>query len=278
MLIITKITLITAILFGSYTFAHGGLSGRIMEKTLEIFKAPNNATLYYERGFLYFQHLEYTKATDDYLKSEKLGNTSKLLYYRTSETYYKQENYKKSLQAIQTFFTIEPYNLKALKLKAQILFQLKQYKRSFKLYNYVLNNMSDTKPEDFIEASSFSLKQNSLKYKKAIAILNKGLQKLGNNTLSLRLKKIEYLKINKQPDLVINEYNYLIIHNTRKEFWYYKKAHYLFSINQKHKATIALMQAKYALQLLSVKFKNTHSIKTLSKQINNLQNQLNYEY
>ena len=69
-------------------FAHGDLSIKIKEKTKEILKTPNNFILYYERGLLYQQHIEYKKSLEDYNKSKLLGNNGKDLKYRIAEVNY----------------------------------------------------------------------------------------------------------------------------------------------------------------------------------------------
>ena len=46
--------------------AHEDLTARINHKTHQISNDPQNAVLYYDRGFLYQQHKEYKKALKDY--------------------------------------------------------------------------------------------------------------------------------------------------------------------------------------------------------------------
>ena len=113
-------------------------------------------------------------------------------------------------------------------------------------------------------------------YPKAIQIIDKGLEKLGENVLSLRLKKMEYLKSSKQVDKVIEEYNYFILLYNRKEFWYYKKAKYLTEENRLPQAKISLQFAKIAVDQLSPKFKNMQSIKKLKENIINLEQKINH--
>ncbi|PHS06507.1 MAG: hypothetical protein COA88_10590 [Kordia sp.] len=271
------VVLIGFLLISSMLFAHGDLSIRIQEKTIEISKKPTDANLYYERGFLYQQHLEYQNAISDFNKSKSLGNYSKLLFFRMAETYYKKNDYEYALDKITSSITIDAGDVKSLKLKAQILFKLKRYKETMLAYTYVVENTIDIRPEDIIEYSNIVLAIDSLDYNGALEAIEIGLEKLGANTVTFQLKKIEYLKKSDQVEEVVNQYNMLIKNNNRNEFWYYEKGKYLIEVKRYHQANIAIQQAKLAIELLKTKFKSTLAIKKLQTQLNELEKSLNYE-
>ncbi|WP_147676602.1 tetratricopeptide repeat protein [Algibacter pacificus] len=273
---IKNLLLITAfLLLAIPVFAHGDLSIQIAEKTKAITKSPNNFELYYERGLLYQQHVEYNKALNDYIKSESLGNTNNDLKYSMAEVYYLSEDYNKALKFISNYLEIDSINVKAKKLEAQILFNLKAYKKSLKAYRYVINQMVDTRPEDILEYSNIILAENPNNYHDALEAIDYGLKQLGLNTLSLQLKKLEYLEASNQVKKVLEQYNYFILQYKRKEFWYYKKAKYLQKINKPKDANIALQLAAISIEQLDAKFKNTNSIIRLQTQIKNLETTLN---
>jgi tetratricopeptide (TPR) repeat protein len=257
--------------------AHGDLSLRIEEKTIEISKDPNNSDLYLERGFLYQEHIEYDKAIQDYLKSQELGNTKKELLFRLAEVYYEDYQFEIALSTAEQYFKIDSQDVKIHKLKGQILFQLSRYYESLIPYTYFIDNTIDVRPEDIIEYSKIYLAIDSNDYTEAIKAINLGLDKIGEHTFSLQLKKLEYLESSNNPILVLEQYNYFILNNTRKEFWYFKKAKYLIEVNQLDQAKIALEQAKMAIQILNPKFKNTEAIKDLADQINNISKSITYE-
>jgi len=273
-----KIIVLTSfLLISSIVYAHGDLSIRIKEKTIEISKKPSDANLYYERGFLYQQHLEYQNAISDFHKSKSLGNHSKLLFFRMAETYYKNNNYEYALDKITDCLAIDADDVKSLKLKAQVLFKLKRYKETMLAYTYVIENTEDIRPEDIIEYSNIVLAIDSLDYNGALKAIEIGLEKLGANTVTFQLKKIEYLKKSNQVDEVVNQYNMLIKNNSRNEFWYYEKGKYLIEVKRYSQANIAIQQAKLAIESLTSKFKNTQAIKKLDTQLNELEKLLNYE-
>lgn len=270
--------MLTGFLFISpVLFAHGDLSIRIQEKTIEISKKPTDANLYYQRGFLYQQHLEFQKAISDFNKSKSLGNNSKLLFFRMAETYYKKEDYEYALDKITNCVAIDVTDVKSQKLKAQILFKLKRYKETMLAYTYVVQNTEDIRPEDIIEYSNIVLAIDSLDYNGALKTIEIGLEKLGTSTVTFQLKKIEYLKKINKVDEVVNQYNMLIENNQRNEFWYYEKAKYLIEVKRYSQANIAIQQSRLAVSMLTSKFKSTRAIKKLKTQLSQLEKLLNYE-
>lgn len=255
---------------------HGNLTERIIQKTSAIKLNPNNAELYFDRGFLYQQHEEYDKSISDYLKAETLGYTDKLLDYRKAETYYKWNNYKLALSASTACLEKDKSDVKINKLHAQILFELKQFEKAIEYYSFFIERVEDPRPEDFIELSSFII-TTSKDYDKAIEVLEHGLQKLGSSTISLQLQKLAYYEKSNQVENALKQYNHFIVSNNRKEFWYYKKANYLFENKQISQSKVALEQSKMAISILKERIKNTQAIKTLIKNINNLEKQINHE-
>lgn len=272
----TKIILVVIfLLLSSSINAHGDLSIRINEKTKEISKSPNNPELYLQRGFLYKQHNEFTKALKDYLKSEELGLKSKLLYYRLSEAYFFNNEYENALKVSDLCLDFDENDVKTRKIKAQILFRLNRLPEALSHYKFVIEHTLDINPEDIIEYSEFILSHDKSNYKDAIATLDFGLQKIGIDTYSLQLKKLEYFKSSQNIEQTISQYNYFILNSNRKESWYYNKASYLFDNNLNEEARIALEQAKFNIDLLDQKFKNTSSLKKLQDNIKLLELKLN---
>lgn len=256
-------------------FAHGDLTKRINNKTSEIKLSPNNAELYFERGFLYYQHEEYDKATLDYIKAGELGYTNKLLDFRKAEAYYKWDKFDLALKSSLECLQKDKTDVKINKLHGQILFKLGQFEDAITYYTYFINTVQDSRPEDYIEFSEMTLKAYN-DYDKSIGVLDNGIDKLGE-IVSLQLQKLEFYKASNQIDKVIEQYNHFILTNKRKEFWYFKKANYLFDNNQIVQSKIALQQAKASIAILKDKIKNTQAIKTLITNINNLEKQINHE-
>lgn len=256
-------------------FAHGDLSMRIAEKTVAISEDPNNSALYFERGLLYQQHMEYDSALEDYHKSQSLGNSNKELYYQIAEVHYITEAYQEALESIGSYLELDSKDLSAKKLQAQILFQLQSYKKSLEGYRTVIHNMKDIRPEDVLEYCNIILAENNTNYKSALEAIQYGLDQLGPHTISLQLKKLDYLKESGQTERVLEQYNYFILEYNRNEFWYYKKAKYLAEINRPHEAFISLKMASVAIEQLNAKFKNMSPVIQLKEQIKSLESSIN---
>ena len=256
-------------------FAHGDLSMRIAEKTIAISENPNNAELYYERGLLYQEHMEYSDALEDYHKSQALGNTDKAVHYSIAELHFLTEDYNEALKSIGSYLEVDSIDVRAKKLEAQILFQLQSYKKSLEAYRYVIHTMTDIRPEDILEYADIILAEKNKNYKAALEAIQAGLDQLGPHTLSLQLKKLDYLKESDQTEKALEQYNYFILQYNRKEFWYYKKAKYLAEINKPHEAFISLKLATVAIEQLEPKFKNMSPVIKLKEQINSLESSIN---
>ena len=256
-------------------FAHGDLTMRIAEKTIAISEDPNNFDLYYQRGLLYQQHMEYSNALEDYLKSQSLGNTNKAPHYQIAEVYLLTEEYQEALNSIGSYLELDSMDLSAKKLEAQILFHLKSYKKSLEGYSYVIQNMKDIRPEDILEYCNIILTEDNKNYKGALEAIQYGLDQLGPHTISLQLKKLDYLKDAGQTEKALEQYNYFILEYNRNEFWYYKKAKYLAEIDKPHEAFISLKLASVAVEQLNAKFKNMRPVIELKEQIKSLESSLN---
>lgn len=259
----------------SYTYAHGNLSIRIKEKTQQILKHPKKAILYFERGYLYQQHYEYHKAINDYKKAKKLGYADNLLNFRKSESYFESKKFKKALMALKAYYIKNPLDVKAHKLEAQILNKLKRYHESLSANEYVFNNTIDLRPNDVISYSESILLVDAKNYNKAIHIINLGLQKLGSDVVVLQLKKLDLLKKDSQVENMIQLFNELILKQHRKEYWYFRKAEYLFEIGEVIKSNIALQQSIISTKELSLKSQNTAAVKKLLVDIHNLEEKIN---
>ncbi|MDL5514982.1 hypothetical protein QSE00_24445 [Arenibacter sp. M-2] len=255
--------------------AHGDLSMRIAEKTIAISEDPDNSELYYERGLLYQQHMEYDNALEDYLKSQSMGNSNKALYYQIAEVHFLTKAYQEALQSINSYLELDSMDLSAKKLQAQIHFNLKSYKKSLEGYRTVILNMKDIRPEDVLEYCNIILAENNKNYKAALKAIEYGLDQLGPHTISLQLKKLDYLKDAGLTEKALEQYNYFILEYSRNEFWYFKKAKYLAEIHKPHEAFISLKLATVAVEQLDTKFKNMGPVIELKEQIKSLESSLN---
>jgi len=257
--------------FISLSYSNGNLPMRIELKTAQINIDPTNPQLYFERGYLYQQNEQYKEAIGDYLTSEKLGYSENALFYRQSESYYFNKEYQNALKAVTRYLKLLKKDVKGHKLKAKIYHKLKLYTEAAESYRFVVQNMEDIMPWDYIEFSKTVLEVSDQNYSKATEIIDEGLKRLGDNVLSLQLKKLEYFKLMGNPDKVINHYNYFILNTKRREFWYYKKAKYLAQIEKLEESKIALEQAKMSIKFLSERFQNLPSIKNLILKIDRLE-------
>ncbi|NQY09886.1 MAG: hypothetical protein HRT71_10290 [Flavobacteriales bacterium] len=270
---------IVLLIWGLFTplsgYAHGNLSDRINNLTAEISKDSTSFKLFYDRGLLYQYHKEFDNALSDYVKSKALGNKSDVLQHRLAEVYFAQNKFGLALQASKEYKDIS--DVKIRKLQAQILMKLNRFSEALSNYDYVVKNIVDIRPGDIIEYSEIFLFIDSTNYTGAIRAIDIGLDRLGSKVITLRTKKIEYLIKSGQSKKVIEEYDSVIEEQTRKEFWTFKKALYLFDIKNIAACKKATGQVDASIALLSMRFQNTPGIKKLQTDLNKLKTKITDE-
>jgi tetratricopeptide (TPR) repeat protein len=119
--------ILLTILIAGQSLAHGDLHEMIKKVSKEIKSSPDSAFLYLKRGELYFQHEDFEESIEDYTTCSKLGYNNPRLYFAFAKTYDRIENYNFALSYINKILIDNALNVKALRLKGQILCRTKQY-------------------------------------------------------------------------------------------------------------------------------------------------------
>lgn len=258
-------------------FGHGDLERRIKAKTQAISKAPNKATLYLERGFLYYQHEEWDNALADYLQAQQLGLKDKILYYRMTETYLELYLFKSGLVASQRYLAQDSLDVKIHKLRGTLFHRLRKYDRAIQSFEYVIQYSVDITPENYVTLAEVCAAKEPLQKERVLDVLEQGLQRLGPHVFVLQAEKLNYLKKFKFVKKAVAQYDVIINNNTRKEGWYYQKANYLyeqkkfkeakFYANAAQEAFVNLKPSKQKTKAMLELLANIHTL------LQNLENQ-----
>lgn len=241
--IITILLLIGACTWNA--FGHGDLERRIHAKTKAITQAPQNATLYLERGFLYHQHEEWDNALADYLQAQRLGLTEKILSYRMAETYLELYLFRAGLICTQQYLAQDSLDVKIHKLRGELFYKSRAYDDAIYSFEYVVQHSVDLTPENYVTLAEVYAMKSPLQKEAVLEVIEQGLEKLGANVFVLQEQKLNYLKKFNLVKQAIAQYNLIINNSNRKEGWHYKKATYLY---QQKKFKDAKIQAEAAIK------------------------------
>ena len=239
--IITILLLISACSWNA--FGHGDLEKRIHAKTKAIAQEPQNATLYLERGFLYYQHEEWDNSLADYLQAQELGFQKKILYFRMAETYLELYLFRSGLICTQQYLAQDSLDVKIHKLRGELFYKSRAYDDAIYSFEYVIEYSIDLTPENYVTLAEVYATKGPSQKETVLEIIEQGLEKLGPQVFVLQEQKLNYFKKYNLVKQALVQYDVMINNNTRKEGWYYQKANYLY---QQKKIKAAKTQAEVA--------------------------------
>ena len=97
---------------------------------MKINEDPNNATLYFKRGKLYFQHEEFKNSVLDLNIAEDKGFKEAELYLFVSKSYFALEDFENAELNLKKFYAIDSLHIVAHKLEAKIELARGNFKKS----------------------------------------------------------------------------------------------------------------------------------------------------
>ena len=255
--------------FSIYGFSHGDLDQRIINATTEIKEDPENATLYFKRGKLYFQHEEYKNSVLDLSTAETKGYNEAELYLFTSKSYFALNDLDNADKALKKFYAIDSQHIVAHKLEAQIEVARGNFQRSALLFEYVIDHANVTLPENYIDAASSWLATNTNDgLDKAITILKRGLSDIGP-LYTLNLKIIDSYVEYKSYENAIEHLESIISSRKRKESSYYKLYELYTLLGNDISANQSLKNALKSWNMLPQRVKKNSAMIALHDNIQN---------
>lgn len=254
--------------------AHGDLDERIAMVSEEIKLASDSAYLYFKRGKLYFEHEEYKKSINDLDQATALGYSDQFCDLLYAKSYHKLENYKAGLKHIDRVLIQDESKVIAIKIKASILFDQKDYQQAALLHEKVIEHSIRTLPANYISASkSWELSATEIGYKKSIEIIEKGIKDLG--PLFSFYHRIKELHLrNKAYEEALEVQKIIIKNSNRKETSFFQAAEICLLSKNKTQAKNYLAESLKALKKLPPRIRGNKSMKTLKHKIEITQKQL----
>ncbi len=123
-------------------------SEKDLQKALSL--DPSNADTYNDLGYLYYQWGKPEAALTQFEQSLKVKVTKTAWYYK-SLVYYDQNQVDQALQCVNTSLEQDGKYDKALRLKANILTDKKQYGEAAKMYDQLAANGNLADPDDLLD-------------------------------------------------------------------------------------------------------------------------------
>ena len=259
--------IILILLSANFTFAHGELDQRIKEVSAEIKSNPDSAFLYLKRGELYYQHEEYKKSIQDFKKCSKLDYKGSRLLFGFAKSYERLEKITTSLDYVNHILANNANNVKALRLKGQLLFKMKKYSQAAHNFEKVVKYASKTIPENYLEISQAWEKSNDNNaLQRASDCIKKGILDLGElQVFYIRLIEL-YLKFEDYDSALV--YQSKILENSkRNERAFYSRVLIYLKAGNTITARSDLEMSLSAIHHLPERIKNNKAMKDLKSNV-----------
>jgi len=256
------------------SFAHGDLHERILLISEEIESAPDNSTLYFERGKLYFYHEQYLLSVDDLDKAGELGYNDFLhdLFY--AKAYQKLNNNTKAIFYTDKILSYDSKNVNAIKIKAEVLFKQKEFETSALFFQQLINKSKRTLPENYTQAAKAYHNCTGKKMRmQCYVVLDKGINTLGELPTLLK-EKIRYYKKDKLFPEALLVQKEIIKNSQRKETAYFEAALLAIAMKDSAVAKQYLKQSENALFALPKRIQLNKSMQSLLASISKQKNLL----
>jgi len=251
----------------NFILAHGELDKRIKDVSAEIKANPDSAFLYLKRGELYYQHEEYKKSIRDFKKCSRLDYKDSRLLFGFAKSYKRLGKFTTSLNYVNNILANNAENVKALRLKGQLLFKLKKYSEAALNFEKVVEFATKTFPENYLEISQAwekSSDKNALQ--KATDSIKKGILDLGE--LYVFYTRLIQLYLNFEDYDSVLVYQTKILENSlRKERASYSRALTYLKLGNTIAARSDLEMSLSAIDQLPERTKNNKAMKDLKTDV-----------
>lgn len=259
------------------SIAHGDLDERILEKSVAIEAQPTNATLYLERGDLFFLHEENEKAIEDFRASDHLNPNQKIIPYFLARSFFALNIVDSALVNLEKYFLDDESikNIRAIQLHAKILSEKDEWCPASEKFDLVISMSPKTIPKYYLDAANAHLQcPEPESTTKAIDQILKGKYMLGPlYVFNQRLVKI-YKKMGDLESAIVIQTE-IVVTSNRKELPLFRRAK-LWSESEKwDKATEDLKNALSAIDDLPDHVKNKNATVALRNEIISFKKQIN---
>ena len=264
--------ILTFLLILNSTFlaiAHGDLHERILFLSNQIDLYPDSLFLYYKRGQVYNQHLEFSKALNDFKHCKKNGYDNLLVDMEIAQSYNGSKKYKKAKKTINKLLEKDPGHVRALALKARIYSSEEKFEEAATLFEDIISLVDKPRTDNYIEAANAWLNIANRKEGevKALRVTDKGIERLGEIIVLLKFK-VNILMNSENYEEAIATQSRIIELSNRKERGYYSRALIHVKMNDMDSAISDLSEAQAHLNSLPLRLKSVKANQELKQSMN----------
>jgi len=252
---------------GMSCFAHGDLHERIEAISVIIEENPDSCDLYVKRGILYFQHEDNLMAQADFNISRNMGCASKEMKQNEGKNLAALNQYERAIEVMNEVLALDPENVRSLRIKADAEFAYGCYEFAAVNYETVIRKASSTFTENYLEAAiAWERTESPEGLKKAIALLQEGMDELGNLVVLQQEMIRMYIKSGQNHKAVAIQTE-IVNSMNRKENALYKRALLHFEMDDAALAKQDLFSALEAIEALPKHIQYNPATTTLKNSI-----------
>jgi tetratricopeptide (TPR) repeat protein len=258
--------LLVCIFYDNSVLAHGTLQEQIIAATKRIEKDPNNAHYYYNRGESYRKHEEWDLALADLHRAKQLDPTITKVDFSHAKVMYGCKLYHSAKVILDNYIAQKPNLSTPRIIRAKVYVALNKPLLAIKDYNFAFNAIDHRDPDDYLDCARIFVGMGKTHVEKGIAILDKGMKKLGP-LISLRLYCIDLEISIKHYSKALVRLKSILAGANRKERWLAQRGDILFQAGQLEKAKSSYLESIKHIEKLPVSRRNTPAMSKLKKSL-----------
>lgn len=237
--------------------AHQGLHELITAKTREIEQEPVRAELYLERGELHRQHADWDAAMADYERARQRDPNLHEVDLARAKLMIDLNWLQSAELVLREFLQQEPKHAKGYELLGQTLENGKQYEAAAGAYARAIEVDASPRPELYLARARVLAAWGDAHLGEAVAVLDAGINRLGQPLATLQLAAIDYEVRRGRHDSALERLKTLSAQAERQERWLILRGEILAQAGRSQEAIAAYQSAIRAMDALHPVQRNT---------------------
>lgn len=258
--------LLVCVFYDNSVLAHGTLHDQISIATARIEKDPDNAHYYFNRGESYREHQEWDLALADLHRAKQLDPTLTKVDFSYAKVMYGCKLYHTAKVILDKYIAKKPDVAAARITRAEVYVALNKPLLAIKDYNFAFKASDHRQPDDYLSCARIFVGMGKEHVEKGIAILDKGMKKLGP-LISLRLYCIDLEISIKRYSKALVRLDSIVANANRKEKWLAQRGDILLQARQPKKARASYLESLKHIEKLPVSRRNTTTMTKLKESL-----------
>lgn len=254
------------VLFTAAVSAHTDLGDRIDVLTHQIQHQPKSASLFLQRGRLFYLRGHYQDAFDDFQKAKKLQANPLEVSYLQGLALLKLGRLDAALSAFNQVLGQNPSNSMALMNRARVFRAKKEFAPAASDYRRALDLMPSPQPDDFLEVADNYIESSEQSVRLALSVLDAAITKLGM-LVQLQARAIEIEMMTKHYSAALRRVDALLATLRHKAKWLVKKSEILLTMGKPCQAKRNFRLALASIAKLPAARRNVPAIQKLDIKI-----------